>query len=63
MKSMRGSGLTEGDAPLPQSGALEKVNAPHAREHAAHISASNKLETYSTPKPNAGSLGARNKGK
>lgn len=62
MKNMRGSGLTEGDAPMPSSDALAKLNQPLAREHSAHISGNNKMETYTTSKPSLGTLGARNKG-
>jgi hypothetical protein len=58
---MRGSGLTEMDpaSNMPDKGALERLNQPLAREHPAHISGTNTLGDYSTPKPSLGTLGAK----
>lgn len=56
---LRGAGLTELDTAglMPDKGGLEKLNQPLAREHSAHISGTNTLGEYTTPKPNLGKLG------
>lgn len=61
IKGMRGKLLTEMDPATckPMNNALEKINDPIAREHAAHISGTNDMKEHCTAKPNLGTLGAR----